>query len=232
MIAVTRASDRGRTRLGWLDSRHSFSFGGYHDPGQMGFRDLRVINEDFVEPGEGFGEHPHRDMEIITLMLDGRLAHRDSLGSLSELRPGEVQIMSAGSGIIHSEFNASRSEDLHFLQIWILPERRGLTPRYEQRTFPAAERRGMLRPVVTPDGRDGSLKIFQDVSLHLASLAGGDAVQFPLRPGRHAWIQVAEGALEVDGTRLEAGDGAAISDVQVLNLRAAEETEALLFDLR
>jgi hypothetical protein len=232
MITVRRASERGRTRLDWLDSRHSFSFGDYYDPRHMGFRDLRVINEDFIDPAEGFGTHPHRDMEIITLMLDGRLAHRDSLGSGSELKPGEVQIMSAGTGITHSEFNASRADTSHLLQIWILPERKGLTPRYDQRAFPADERRGRLRPVVTPDERDGSLKIFQDVSLFLGSLAAGDTATHPLRPGRHAWLQVAGGAVEVNGTRLEAGDGAAVSGEPALDLKSGDESEVLLFDLR
>ena len=232
MMKVRKAGERGHTRPGWLDSYHTFSFGEYYDPGQTGFRDLRVLNEDRVLPSEGFGRHPHRDMEIISYVLEGGLSHRDSLGTGSVIRPGEFQIMSAGTGIFHSEFNASDTETVHFLQIWILPGKEGLAPRYDQRAFPEKERRGKLKLVVSPDARDGSLKIFQDVSLYAGSLAAGDGIGHRLLPGRHAWMQVVRGAVSLNGTALLEGDGAAVSQEEALAIRAAEDSELLLFDLR
>ncbi len=232
MIRLRRAGERGQTRLGWLDSRHTFSFGEYYDPAQMGFRDLRVINDDRVLPSEGFGRHPHRDMEIISYVLEGGLAHRDSLGTGSVIHPGEFQIMSAGTGIFHSEFNASDSEPVHFLQIWILPGKPGLPPRYDQKLFPEKERRGQLRLVVSPDAREGSLRIVQDASLYAASLGEGDEVVHRLSPERHAWVQVARGAVSLNGEALLEGDGAAASREESLTLRGREDSEVLLFDLR
>lgn len=231
MIRIRRAEERGRTETGWLDSRHSFSFGEYEDPAQMGFRALRVINEDWIQPGGGFGTHPHRDMEILTVVLEGALAHRDSSGGAGELRPGEVQQMSAGTGIRHSEYNASDREPVHLLQIWILPERAGVQPSYDQRAFPVEARQGRLQLLASRDGRDGALPIHQDAELYTTELQPGQAVTHPLRPGRHAWVQVARGAVEVNGQPLRAGDGAAASGEASLTLSAREPTEILLFDL-
>ena len=231
MIRIRRADDRGTTRLGWLDSRHSFSVGSYFDPEHHGFRSLRVINDDRVAPAGGFPTHPHRDMEIVTVVLEGALEHRDALGNSSILRPGEVQRISAGTGITHSEFNPSADEPAHFLQIWILPERQGLEPGYEQRAFPADECLGRLRPVATRDGRDGSLTIHQDAEIHRARLRGGEQVAHSLRPGRHAWLQIASGAVRVGEHRLATGDGLAVSDETRLVVRAEEETDLLLFEL-
>lgn len=231
MITLRRASDRGHANHGWLDSFHTFSFADYYDPRHMGFRALRVINEDRVAPGMGFGTHPHRDMEIVSYVLSGAIQHRDSMGNGEVLRPGEVQRMTAGSGVTHSEFNPSREAPLHFLQIWIQPARRGLAPGYEQRAFPIAERTGRLRLVAAPDGRDGALTIHQDASIYAALLAPGERVTHALASGRGAWIQVVRGAIEVDGTRLEAGDGAALEQVETITLRAEQDAELLLFDL-
>ncbi|MCB9948723.1 MAG: pirin family protein [Rhodospirillaceae bacterium] len=232
MLAVRQAADRGVADFGWLDSRHSFSFGHYHDPAHMGFGDLRVLNEDRVRPGAGFDTHGHRDMEIVSYVLDGALEHKDTLGTGAVLRPGEVQRMSAGTGVRHSEFNASASEPVHFLQIWIVPERRGLAPGYEQKAFPADERRGRLRLVGSRDGRDGSLTIHQDVDLYAGVFGAGDGADLPLRPGRRAWVQVARGAVTVNGTPLGAGDGAALTDEAAVSLRADAPSEVLVFDLR
>lgn len=198
----------------------------------MGFRDLRVLNEDRVAPGEGFGAHPHRDMEIVSYVLGGALAHRDSLGHGSKIRVGDVQRMSAGSGVVHSEFNASDSEPVHFLQIWILPEREGLEPGYEQRHFEPESRRGRLRLLASRDGRDGSATLHQDVDLYAALLAPPERVELSLRPGRHAWVQLARGSVELGGLILEEGDGAAVSDEPLLSLAARDESELLVFDLR
>lgn len=232
MISIRRSEERGRADFGWLDSRHSFSFGHYHDPGHMGFRSLRVINEDRVKGGAGFDTHPHRDMEIISYVLEGGLAHRDSLGTGAVIRPGEVQRMSAGTGILHSEFNASPTEPVHFLQIWILPERLGLEPGYEQRAFPEAERRGRLRLVASRDGRDGAVTIHQDVALYASLLGTGEGVRHPLPPGRGAWVQLARGTIAVNGEALRAGDGAAITDEDHVEILCREgEAELLLFDL-
>jgi hypothetical protein len=231
MITVRPGAERGRTRFEWLDSFHSFSFGDYYDPDHLGFRSLRVINEDWVEPGQGFGTHPHRDMEILTYVLEGALQHRDSLGSGSVIRPGEVQMMTAGTGVTHSEFNASRSERVHLLQIWILPSARGLQPAYGQKAFPAAERDGRLRLVASGDGRAGSLKMNQDAAVLATLLESGREVAHEPGPGRHAWVQVARGEIDLNGTCLGAGDGAAVSGERSLHLKARSPSEILLFDL-
>lgn len=234
MITIRKADARGHGDHGWLDSRHTFSFADYHDPRFMGFRDLRVINEDRVAGGEGFGTHGHRDMEIISYVVGGALAHKDSLGSGATLRPGEVQRMSAGTGVRHSEFNASPDETTHFLQIWILPEREGLPPSYEQKAFPEADRKDRLRLLVAPGGPGGALAIHQDVRLYDAELGPGATVSHALALGRHGWVQVVRGELELNGQRLAAGDGAAISDERELTLRGSGpgDAELLLFDLR
>jgi redox-sensitive bicupin YhaK (pirin superfamily) len=232
MLTIRPAQDRGIADFGWLDSRHTFSFGSYHDPKQMGFADLRVINEDKVTPGQGFGTHAHRDMEIISYVLEGALAHKDSIGTGSVMRPGDVQRMSAGTGIQHSEFNASSTEPVHFLQIWILPEQQGIQPSYEQKAFDEVEKRGTLRLVGSRDGRDGSITIHQDVSLYATVLQEGETVSHPLVEGRVAWLQVARGAVEVNGQTLTAGDGAAIAQEAQITLQgAANDAEVLLFDM-
>ena len=230
MLTIRPAGARGQTRIEWLDSRHTFSFGEYHDPAHMGFRTLRVINDDRIAPGKGFGTHPHRDMEIVTYVLDGALEHRDSLGNGSLIRPGEVQRMSAGTGIRHSEYNASPSEPVHLLQIWILPERDGLAPGYEQRAVPA-DGPGRLRLIGSRDGRDGSVTIHQDVDLYRAQLAPGETAAHALAPDRHAWIHVARGGVQLNGRSLAEGDAAAISGEPRLDLRAEGAAEVLLFDL-
>ena len=233
MITVRKNAERGRANFGWLDSRHSFSFGQYYDPSHMGFGDLRVINEDRVRGGGGFDPHAHRDMEIISYVLEGALEHKDSLGTGAVIRPGEVQRMSAGTGIRHSEYNASKTDPVHFLQIWILPERDGIEPGYEQRSFPTEERRGRLRLVASRDGRDGSVTVHQDADLYGSVLGEGERVAHTLSPGRQAWVQVARGGVTVNGTRLEQGDGAAISAEEKLEIAGtAAGSEILLFDLR
>ena len=231
MIAIRPAEARGRADFGWLDSRHTFSFGSYHDPAHMGFGPLRVINEDRVQPGRGFDTHGHRDMEIISYVLDGALSHRDSMGNGSVIRPGDVQRMTAGTGVMHSEMNASSTDDVHFLQIWILPERQGLTPGYEQRSFADAEKRGRLRLVASRDGRDGSVTLHQDVDLYVALLAPGESATHTLAPGRKAWLQVAAGTARVDGERLGAGDGVAMADRDSVAIDATDDAEILLFDM-
>lgn len=231
MITVRRSNDRGHFDHGWLDTRHTFSFADYHDPRHMGFRALRVINEDRVAPGQGFGTHGHRDMEILSYVLSGRLAHRDSMGSGSSLGPGEVQRMTAGTGVLHSEFNGSDSEPVHFLQIWILPGRQGLLPGYEQRAFPEEERRGRLRLVASPDGADGSVTIHQDARVHAGLLGGGDQVVLSLEADRHAWVQVVRGKLRVGDETLSAGDGAALSEEREVRLAGVDASEVLVFDL-
>ena len=231
MIIRRPSQERGHAQHGWLDSHHTFSFADYHDPRHMGFRALRVINEDRVQPGKGFGAHPHRDMEIISYVLEGALEHKDSLGTGSVIHPGDVQRMSAGTGVIHSEFNSSSNELVHFLQIWLLPERTGLPPSYEQRAFPTEEKRGKLRLVASRDGREGSVTIHQAVDLYASVLAPGETVTYSLAPGRHAWIQVARGAVMLNDTALSAGDGAAVSEETRLTVTATDEAEVLLFDL-
>jgi redox-sensitive bicupin YhaK (pirin superfamily) len=231
MITIRKSADRGRADHGWLDSRHTFSFADYHDPEQMGFRTLRVINEDRVEAGQGFGTHPHRDMEIISYVLEGALEHKDSMGTASVIRPGEVQRMTAGTGVLHSEYNPSRKEPVHFLQIWILPEKRNLKPGYEQKAYPDAERKDRLRLVASRDGRDGSLTIHQDAELYTTLLSRGESVSHPLKAGRHAWVQVARGAATLNGKPLATGDGAAVSGEKALELKATADAEVLLFDL-
>jgi redox-sensitive bicupin YhaK (pirin superfamily) len=231
VIAVRREAERGRFDYGWLDTRHTFSFGDYHDPAQVGFRALRVLNEDRLRPGGGFPTHAHRDMEIVTWVLAGALAHRDSLGHGSIVGAGDLQRMTAGTGVTHSEYNAAADEPVHFLQIWILPAARGLAPGYEQRAFPAAERRGRLRLVASGDGREGSVTVHQDADLLAALLAPGEAVTHPLRPGRHAWLQVAAGSVTVHGVALGAGDGAAVSGERALTVRGTAPCEVLVIDL-
>ncbi|MEX2453932.1 MAG: pirin family protein [Rhodospirillaceae bacterium] len=225
------ADARGLADFGWLNSRHSFSFGSYFDPARMGFGALRVINEDRVGPGSGFDTHGHRDMEIVSYVLGGALEHRDSIGTGSVIRPGDVQRMTAGTGIRHSEFNHSKAEPVHFLQIWILPEADGLKPGYEQVSFPAAERTGRLRLVGSRDGRDGSVTIHQDVDLHAALLGAEERTAFTVRPGRRAWIQLARGRVQVNGQTLDAGDGLAVTGAGELDIAAGEDAECLLFDL-
>lgn len=231
MITIRKSEERGVARFGWLDSRHSFSFGHYHDPAHMGFSALRVINEDKVQPGKGFDTHGHRDMEIVSYVLSGALEHKDSLGTGSIIRPGEVQRMSAGTGILHSEFNASKQDPVHFLQIWLLPERAGLAPGYEQKAFPEAEKHNRLRLVAARDGRDGAVTIHQDAALHIALLDPGKTVAHALAPGRRAWVQLARGSAAVNGTTLRQGDGAAITNETMLTIAAVDPAEVLLFDL-
>ena len=232
MLTIRRAAERGRANFGWLDSRHTFSFGEYYDPAHMGFGPLRVINDDRVAAGGGFPTHPHRDMEIVSYVLEGALAHKDSIGTGSTIRPGDVQRMSAGTGIAHSEFNASKTEPVHFLQIWLLPERRGLTPGYEQKNFDAASKRDRLRLVASPDGREGSVTIRSDAALYAALLGKDARVAHDLAPGRGVWLHVARGAVAVGDVTLAEGDGLDVKDEQSLEIvgRAAE-SEILLFDL-
>jgi quercetin 2,3-dioxygenase len=231
MITVRPANERLQTKLGWLDSRHTFSFGQHYDPRFMGFRALRVLNEDRVAPGQGFGTHPHRDMEIISYMLAGALRHEDSMGTGSVINVGDVQRMSAGTGVLHSERNASDTTPAHFLQIWLTPERTRIPPSYEQRTFPLSGRRGRLTLIASRDRRDGSVGINQDVDVFSAILDSGQQVRHQMTPGRHAWVQVARGTITLNGTHLTAGDGAAITDEAGIELAASSDAEVLLFDL-
>ncbi|HEV7902905.1 MAG TPA: pirin family protein [Pyrinomonadaceae bacterium] len=231
MINVRRAAERGHFDFGWLDTRHTFSFGEYYDPRNMGFRALRVINEDHVRAGHGFPTHPHRDMEIITYVLEGALEHKDSMGNGTVITPGEVQRMSAGTGIRHSEKNPSAEQDVHLLQIWIIPQEPGLTPGYEQKMFAADEKRGRLRLIASNDGRDGSVTVHQDANLYAALLEPGEEVTHQLSPGRHAWLQVARGALELNGQLLRQGDGVAASNEPELKIKGRDASEILLFDL-
>jgi quercetin 2,3-dioxygenase len=222
---------RGHSKIGWLDSWHTFSFSNFQDPTRMGFRSLRVINDDKVIPGAGFGTHGHRDMEILTYVLDGELAHKDSLGTGSAIRPGDVQIMSAGTGIQHSEFNNSDTEAVHFLQIWMLPDRQNITPRYDQRDFPLVEKQGKLRLVGSKDGREGSVVIHQDINLYVSVLSSGDEIKFEVADDRFAWIQVARGMVTLNGESLREGDGVQINSPELLELTTASTAEILLFDL-
>ncbi len=231
MLTIRRSSERGGGDHGWLKTQHTFSFNDYWDEKWMGFRSLRVINEDWVAPNSGFPTHPHRDMEIITYVLSGQLEHKDSLGTGSVILPGDGQRMSAGRGIRHSEFNPSASEKVHLLQIWILPDKQGYDPGYEQKSFPEAEKRGRLRLIASSDGADGSVKIHQDAKLFVALLSPGEEVRHALGAKRHAWLQVANGEVELNGQRLAQGDGAAVSDEKELTVRATKDAEVLLFDL-
>ncbi len=233
MLTIRRAEDRGHADHGWLDTRHTFSFADYHDERFMGFSDLRVVNEDRVRPGQGFGTHGHRDMEILSYVLSGELAHQDSMGNGSTIRPGEVQRMTAGTGVTHSERNGSAERPVHFLQIWILPEAQGLPPGYEQRAFPEEERRGRLRLLASRDGRDGSVTVHQDAAMLGAILAPGDRVRHAIAQGRVAWVQVARGAVTVNGTALRAGDGLSAVEEPSLEITGAGESaaEVLVFDL-
>ena len=232
MINVRKSEERGGGNFGWLDTKYTFSFNNYYDPKFMGFRNLRVINEDYVAPDEGFGTHGHADMEIITYVVEGELAHKDSSGGSEVLRPHEVQRMTAGSGIRHSEFNPSKTEKVHLYQIWILPEANGLKPGYEQTYFAPEDKRGKLKLVASRGGDDGSVKINQDVKLYSSILAIGETVSHSPAENRHAWLQVVKGSLDLNGETLNASDGAAISDEKVLKIKSlADETEFLLFDL-
>ncbi len=231
MVVVRPAAERGVNRSGWLDSRHTFSFGHYYDPNHMGYGPLRVLNEDRVVGGAGFGTHGHANMEIITYVLDGALAHRDSLGFSAVIHPGEVQKMSAGSGIEHSEFNASPTDPVHFLQIWIQPNRANVKPAYAQQAFAREERQGRLRLVVSPDGADGSIAIKQDARMYASLLAPGEEVRHELGARRRAWVQLARGRVVLDATPLAAGDGAAVQDQAGFAIAAVEDAEVLLFDL-
>jgi redox-sensitive bicupin YhaK (pirin superfamily) len=231
MITVRPAAERGNAEHGWLHSRHTFSFADYHDGRHMGFRALRVINEDRVEAGRGFGTHPHRDMEIITYVLEGAIQHRDSLGTGSVIRPGEVQRMSAGTGVMHSEFNASKSEPVHFLQIWLVPSTSGIQPSYEQKAFMREAQQGRLHVIASPDGRAGSVSIHTDAVVYAGVFEQGDSAELALGPGRHAWVQVARGKLRVNGRELAAGDGAALSDERSLGIAGIDGGEVLVFDL-
>ncbi|XXF79409.1 pirin family protein [Myxococcaceae bacterium GXIMD 01537] len=230
MITLRPSNARGHANHGWLDTWHTFSFSDYYDPDFMGFRALRVINEDFVAARQGFGTHPHRDMEIITYVLGGGVEHKDSTGAHGLIRPGDVQRMTAGTGVLHSEMNPL-DETLHLLQIWLLPEKRGLEPGYEQKAFPAEERQGRFRLVASRDGKDGSLTVHQDVRLYTTLLGKGEEASLTLAPGRHAWVQMARGAGTLNGTGMKAGDGAAVSNEGTLTLKASEPLEALVFDL-
>jgi len=231
MITVRPSNERGGGDYGWLKTRHTFSFNDYHDPKWMGFRSLRVINEDWVAPSGGFPPHPHRDMEIITYVLSGKLEHKGSLGTGSVILPGDGQRMTAGRGIRHSEANPSSTESVHLLQIWILPDKPGHDPGYEQKSFPEAEKRGKLRLIASSDGAEGSVKIHQDAKLFVTLLAAGEEVKQPLDAKRHAWLQVAKGEVELNGHKLRQGDGAAISEEKELTIKATAEAEVLLFDM-
>src|SRR5579883_3208539 len=234
MITVRPAGQRGHFDHGWLNTYHTFSFADYYDPEHMGFRALRVINEDWVQPGHGFGTHPHRDMEIVTYVLEGGLSHKDSMGNGSTILPGDVQRMSAGTGVLHSEFNHSKDEPVHLLQIWLLPETRGITPSYEQKNFAREEKLNRLRLLASPDGRDGAVAIHQDAELYTSVLEAGKAVHHTLQSDRDAWLQVARGTVNLNGNKLKHGDGAAISNEKQLNiigLPGDEDAEVLLFSL-
>jgi redox-sensitive bicupin YhaK (pirin superfamily) len=231
MIEIRKSEERGHANLGWLDSHFTFSFADYFDPEHVQFRTLRVMNDDRVAGGGGFPRHPHRDMEIVTYVLAGALEHRDSLGNGSVIKPGDVQYMSAGTGVAHSEFNASKTEPVHLYQIWMLPEKPGLQPAYDQKNFSEAEKRGKLRLVASPDGRDGSVKIRQDNELYVTVLGHGQSVKHDLKPDRHAYVQVARGSVQLNGKKLDEGDGAAISTEKAVELTGVKDAEVLLFDL-
>lgn len=231
MITLRQSNERGHANHGWLDSYHTFSFANYYDPQHMGFRALRVINEDWVQPGKGFGTHGHKDMEILTYVLEGALEHKDSIGNGAIITPGEVQRMSAGTGIMHSEFNSSPTQLVHLLQIWILPNQQSLQPSYEQRTFPLEDRQGKLQLIAAKDGDGGAVTIHQDVNLYSAVLQKGDRVSHQLQPNRYGWLQVAGGEASLNGYALKAGDGVAITEAELLNISTDTDAEILLFDL-
>jgi hypothetical protein len=232
MIAIRPSQDRGHLNFGWLDTKHTFSFGQYRDPREQGFSDLLVINDDIVQPGMGFGTHPHQDMEIFTYILEGALEHKDSMGTGSIIRPGDVQMMSAGTGIRHSEFNPSPAERVHLLQIWIVPDKRGVAPRYQQVHFDAAEKRGKLRQIISPDSADGSLNVYQDVRVYAGLFDGDERDDLSLADNRYAYVHVARGSLEVNGVRLNAGDGARVRQETLLRFGKGEKAEVLVWDLR
>ena len=231
MMIKRPAAERGHAQHGWLDSHQTFSVADYYDPSHMGFQGLRVINDDRVAPGQGFGTHPHRDMEILSYVLEGALEHKDSMGTGSIIRPGDVQRMSAGSGVRHSEFNASKSEAVHFLQIWIMPSKNGITPSYEQKAFPSSEKQGRLRVVASPDGRDGSVTIHADAVVRAGVFDKGESSELALAPGRHAWVHVSTGNVRVNGLDLHEGDGAAVSLETVLRVEGIDHGEVLVFEL-
>jgi len=231
MISVRKSSERGAANIGWLDSKHSFSFGNYHDPEFMGFGSLRVINEDWIEPGQGFGTHGHQDMEIVTYIIDGALEHKDNMKNGSVLRSGDVQRMTAGTGVRHSEFNHSQSEIVHLLQIWILPEKQALEPGYEEKSFDRADKTNRLRLIGSRDGRDGSLTIHQDMDLYATYLMAGFKLTHTFGPDRQGWLQVVSGRISVDGVSLSTGDGAAISELSKIDIEAGTDSEVLLFDM-
>jgi len=232
MLEIRHANQRGRAEHGWLSSRHTFSFGSYYDPQQLGFSDLLVINDDRVAPGQGFGKHPHRDMEIFSYVLEGALEHKDTMGTGSVIVPGDVQLMSAGTGVAHSEYNHSHSELVHFLQIWIVPNEQGATPRYQQSHFAPADKRGKLRLIMSPDGTDGSLKLRQDARVYAALLDGAEQASLTLAAKRYAYIHVARGSVEVNGVQLGEGDGARVRGEEALNFSGGHDAEILVFDLR
>ncbi|MEJ8812714.1 pirin family protein [Variovorax ureilyticus] len=232
MIEVRKANHRGHANHGWLNSRHTFSFGHYRDPRQVGFSDLLVINDDRVAPSQGFGTHGHRDMEIFSYVLEGALAHKDSMGTGSVIRPGDVQMMSAGTGVQHSEFNHSEDEPVHFLQIWIVPNERGAQPRYQQKQYDQDEKRGRLRLIISPDGADGSLSVRQDARVHAGLFDGDESAQLDVGPDRHVYVHVARGSVEVNGERLSEGDGARIRNAGALRFDKGDRAEVLVFDLR
>jgi redox-sensitive bicupin YhaK (pirin superfamily) len=231
MMTIRKAADRGHANHGWLDSHHTFSFADYYDPDHMGFRALRVINDDRVKGGQGFGAHPHRDMEIISYVLEGGLAHKDSTGTDGVIRPGDVQRMSAGTGVVHSEYNASKTDTVHFLQIWLLPEKRGIQPGYEQKTFGETDKRGKLRLVASRDAEAGSLAIHTDAKVYAGLFDKGESAKLELAPGRHAWLQVARGKVKVNGVELGEGDGVAFSDERTVSIEGVADGEVVAFDL-
>ncbi len=232
MLGMRRAKDRGTADFGWLYSRHTFSFGNYFDPQQVGFSDLLVINDDIVQPGQGFGTHPHRDMEIFSYVLEGALEHKDSMGTGSVIRPGDVQMMSAGTGIQHSEFNHSQNEPVHFLQIWITPDRKGVKPRYQQAHFPEAEKRGRLRLIISPDAENGSLSVYQDARVYSGCFHGKERASLMLSTERFAYVHVARGTVTINGIPFESGDGVRLRDETVINIQDGVDSEILIFDLR
>jgi hypothetical protein len=231
MMTIRKAAERGHAEHGWLDSHHTFSFADYYDPKHMGFRSLRVINDDRVEAGRGFGAHPHRDMEIISYVLEGALAHKDSMGTGATIKPGDVQRMSAGTGVVHSEFNASKTDEVHFLQIWLMPSERGIKPGYEQKNFSDDDKRGQLRLVASPDAADGSITIHTDARVYAGLFGKGESAELALAPGRGAWVHVARGNIKVNDQVLGEGDGIAIENEAQLRVAGVDEGEVIVFDL-